>query len=178
MKLKYKNSIIKIVILIGILIIVTPFTVVAELPTELIEEKNSKADEVLIGTILGIYNAPRDFCLPIGKLKYFHLRIEKVQKTVKGLEKGDIVKVLFTDYKIESGITLIGTTPVKVNSLEKIKIYANLTDFEDEIFEPVIDGRSIEHLGFNYCYLIILIVIIGIVIGSIYLIIIKVRKRE
>jgi hypothetical protein len=178
---KKANKMAKVVsclVVFAILMTAVPVSVMAELPRELIEERNSRAEEVLVGTVFGIYNAPSNWVYPhenSERLKYFNLRIEEVQKTAKGLEKGDVIKVVFVGYGPESGIP-IGTTQVKVSLLEKIKIYANPTNFGDEIFEPVIDGRSIEHLGCNYYYLIILGAVIGIIVGSIYLTFSKIRN--
>ena len=164
-----------------VLMSAVPWMVAAELPPELIEEKNRKAEEVFVGTVLGIYNAPSDWIYPhenSERLKYFNLEIKEIQKTTKGLEKGAVVKVVFVDYELKSGSeVLIGTTPVRINSLERIKIYVNPTDLGDTIFEPAIEGYSIEHLGYNYYYLMILGTVIGIIIGSICLIIkIMIRK--
>ena len=170
------TKILSCLVVIGILMSAVP-VVVAELPAEIFEEKNANAEEVLVGTVLGIYDAPSNWVYSHddqGRLKYFSLRIEEVQKTAKGLEKGDIIKVVFVDYGLKSSF-MVGANPIRVNLLEKIKIYANPTDFGNNIFEPAIGAYSIEHLGYNYYYLMILGAVIGIIIGSIYLII-KIRK--
>ena len=175
------TNVLSCLVVIGILISAMPWAVVAELPPELIEEKNSKAEEVLVGTVLGIYNAPSNWVYPhenSERLKYFNFKIEEVQKTAKGLEKGDVIKVVFVDYGPESGIP-IGTTPVKVNLLEKIKIYANPTDLGDNIFKPVLDGLSIVHLGHSYYYLVAFsVVLFAIACGLIYVIIKKTKKLK
>lgn len=175
------TKILSCLVVIGILMSAMPLGVVAELPPELIEEKNSKAEEVLIGTVLGIYSAPSNWVYPhenSERLKYFNLRIEEVQKTAKGLDKGDVIKVVFVDYGPDSGIP-IGTTPVKVNLLEKIKIYANPTNLGDNVFEPVLDGLSVVHLGLSYYYLVFFSVILfAIACGLIYVIIKKSKKLK
>jgi len=141
----------KIKILLGALIAGFVFwnnSALAELPMKVIEERNSKAKEILVGTVLGIYNAPANWVYPhqdTDKLKYFNLKIKEVQKTSSGLKVGDITKIVFVQYGTEAGIA-IGTTPVKVKLFQRIKIYANATDLGNNIFEAVIDGRSIEPL--------------------------------
>ena len=141
----------KIKILFGVLIagfILWSNSVSAELPPEVIDKRNSKAEEVLVGTVWGIYNAPKDWIYPhqdTDKLKYFNLKIKEIQKTTSGLKVGDIIKIVFVQYGTEAGIA-VGTTSVKVKIFQKIKIYANAANLGNNIFEPVIDGCSVEHL--------------------------------
>lgn len=143
----------KIKILLGALIagfVLWNNSALAELPIEVIKERNSKAEEILVGTVWGIYNAPKDWIYPhknTDRLKYFNLRIKEVQKTTSGLKVGDIIKIVFVQYGTEAGIA-IGTTPVKIKLFQKIKIYADPTNLGNNIFEPVIDGLSIENYRF------------------------------
>ena len=75
------EKVLSCLVVFAIVMSVVPWTVVAELPPELIEEKNSKAEEVLVGTVLGIYNAPSNWIYPhenSERLKYFNFKIEEL----------------------------------------------------------------------------------------------------
>lgn len=63
----------------------------AELPPEIIEQRNLEAKEILTGTIWGIYNAPSDWVYPhedTDKLKYFVLKIKEIQKNNRRFRSG------------------------------------------------------------------------------------------
>ncbi|MBL7196774.1 MAG: hypothetical protein ISS47_01600 [Candidatus Omnitrophica bacterium] len=146
MKKLFIGLVITSLTLLTIGIILWDAPVLAVPPTELIQERNLNAEEVLIGIVLDIYNAPSDWVLGTyesGKLKYFTLGIKQVLKTTHNLKGGDIVKVVFRDF---GGLMPLGPAPVRVNKRELIKIYANMITLGENVLKPAIAGHSIEHL--------------------------------
>ena len=135
-----------VVLAIGIGIIACNSSVFAVPPPELAEEINSKAGEILIGTVLGIYPAPEDWVIleyTSDNLRYFTFKIEQVERTSHHLESGDIIRIVFVYF---AGIPPPGPSPVHVKEGDLIRLYADSTALGEDVFEPVIWGNSIEHL--------------------------------
>ena len=112
-----------------------------------ITESNSNAEEILIGIVEDIQDAPSDWRFEdarVGRLKYFTYKVTNIVKTNHSIQEGDRIKVVYTDY-YESSVQ--GQPPIGIQEKEVVKIYANSTVLGEDVFEPVNAGDSIEMRG-------------------------------
>lgn len=106
---------------------------------------NSKAKEILVGTVLNVELALNNWNLEVYEgveNRYFELEINQVRKTSSNLKEGGIIKVPFYRYLVP----VSGGAEVIVEKGDLIKIYANPTTMDENVFELAIGGDSVIHL--------------------------------
>lgn len=137
----------KICFTVTILLLSTSL-IFAAMPPETIQSLNSQAEEVLIGEVLEINNAPDEWCrgerLPEKSLcKYFLLRVEHVVKSKNRIREGALVKVRF----VEHLTPIRGPRLIKVDIGKIIIIYANQVHFDENALIPAAAGDSVITIG-------------------------------
>ncbi|MBI2129244.1 hypothetical protein HYU07_03305 [Candidatus Woesearchaeota archaeon] len=116
----------------------------ANSPSE-IWDFNSDAKEILIGSIVNIGLPPVSWNLTVNKgieNKYFELGIIQVRKTSSNLTERRIIKIPFYHFLLP----VSGGKEVIVDKGELVKIYANPTTIDEDVFELAISGDSIIRL--------------------------------
>jgi hypothetical protein len=114
------------------------------MPPETINKLNIEADEILIGEIISIHNAPSEWCasdLMPGKSKcrYFLLRVKHAIRSKGSKNEGDIVKICFVEY-----LTAIrGPKLVRVNIGDLVVVYANHSASEGQVLILPAAGDSV-----------------------------------
>jgi len=139
------------IVLIPIVLLCSSSLLFGAMPPETVKRLNSEAQEVLIGEVLDIKNAPYEWCererLPEESIcKYFLLRVEHVFKSNSAKKEGGLVKVRFVEY-----LTPIrGPRLVRVEIGRLVIIYANQVQFDENVLIPAAAGDSVITIGLPF----------------------------
>jgi hypothetical protein len=124
------------------------------LPPDSVEKENWQAQEILIGKVMEIKEAPDEWKQRTnypGRIRpmYFVLKVEHIVKKSLDVKRGDMLKIYFVYHPPNptKEERYEGPAPVRVEKGTLVIVYANPSQLGKDVLMPVIAGHSVFCIG-------------------------------